>query len=233
MYQPVNGSREAVCSGGHIGPPLREAGRCSGANGNWCKTGALRGGTEPAPYRGTGAGRRWDAPGVWLPPAKFRNEILGASQGHPALRRTGVRAAGSSAPTGGCGRFYQPPWDGLPRRSRFAARRIAGSVIGVSSGMGTFVPHPPSPGYSKKGAAAPFLVSGARAGKKLDHFSPRRVRGEKYFSGRKCGKWPPQWGGHFLRAVGLLFHSAKTAKLSLARKVSFGVTTPNEIIFLP
>ena len=59
MYQPVNGSREAVCSGGHIGPPLREAGRCSGANGNWCKTGALRGGTEPAPYRGTGAGRRW------------------------------------------------------------------------------------------------------------------------------------------------------------------------------
>ena len=51
MYQPVNGSREAVCSGGHIGPPLREAGRCSGANGNWCKTGALRGGTEPAPYR--------------------------------------------------------------------------------------------------------------------------------------------------------------------------------------
>ena len=54
MYQPVNGSREAVCSGGHIGPPLREAGRCSGANGNWCKTGALRGGTEPAPYRNAG-----------------------------------------------------------------------------------------------------------------------------------------------------------------------------------
>ena len=64
----------------------------------------------------------------------------------------------------------------------------------------------------------PFLVSGACAGKNRNHFSPRRVRGEKYFSGRKCGKWPPQWGGHFMRAVGLRFHSPKAALLPWARK---------------
>ena len=87
------------------------------------------------------------------------------------------RAAESSAPTGGWGGFYQPPWNGSRRRSRLAARQIAGTVIGVSSGMGTFVPHPPSPGYSRKG---PGPLPGFRAcgGKKLDHFSRRRVRRE-------------------------------------------------------
>ena len=86
------------------------------------------------------------------------------------------------------------PWDGG------AARRI---VV-------------PYGGKSRKGC--PFLVSGACAGKNRNHFSPRRVRGEKYFSGRKCGKWPPQWGGHFMRAVGLRFHSPKAALLPWARK---------------
>ena len=109
----------------------------------------------------------------------------------------------------------------------------SGGWLGPARRRGSGTPEivVPYGGKSRKGC--PFLVSGACAGKNRNHFSPRRVRGEKYFSGRKCGKWPPQWGGHFLRAVGLLFHSSKTAKLSLARKFSFGVTTPNEIIFLP
>ena len=41
------------------------------------------------PLQGIGAGwcvRRRGAPGVWLPPAKFRFGIWGVSQGHPALR---------------------------------------------------------------------------------------------------------------------------------------------------
>ena len=50
-----------------------------------------RGGTEPAPYRGERSRRvcpgRRGAPGVWLPPAKFRNGIWGVSHGHPALRK--------------------------------------------------------------------------------------------------------------------------------------------------
>ena len=32
--------------------------------------------------------RRRGAPGVWLPPAKFRNGIWGVSHGHPALRKS-------------------------------------------------------------------------------------------------------------------------------------------------
>ena len=36
--------------------------------------------------RSTGPRRR-GAPGVWLPPAKFRNGIWGVSHGHPALRK--------------------------------------------------------------------------------------------------------------------------------------------------
>ena len=46
-------------------------------------------GQSPPPTGGTGAGwcvRRRGAPGVWLPPAKFRFGIWGVSQGHPALR---------------------------------------------------------------------------------------------------------------------------------------------------
>ena len=127
MYQPVNGSREAVCSGGHIGPPLREAGRCSGANGNWCKTGALRGGTEPAPYRGTGAGRRWDAPGVWLPPAKFRNEIWGVGHGHRPLRPAGGR---------GTARRVVVPYGWLRRAAAIALGSGAQRSVCASGGEG-------------------------------------------------------------------------------------------------
>ena len=87
---PVDGSREAACPGGHIGPPLRGEGGVPNQRKIGAKTGpCLRGGTEPAPYRGSGAGRcvrRRGAPGVWLPPAKFRNGIWGVSHRHRPLR---------------------------------------------------------------------------------------------------------------------------------------------------
>ena len=56
MCRPVDGSRESGRT--HRSAPTR-SGKCSGTNGNWCKKRCLpqRGGTEPAPYRGRGAGR--------------------------------------------------------------------------------------------------------------------------------------------------------------------------------
>ena len=60
VCRPVNGSREEACPGGHIGPPLRgEGGIPEPTRIGAERTPCARGGAEPAPYRGTGAGRRW------------------------------------------------------------------------------------------------------------------------------------------------------------------------------
>ena len=86
---------QRVYPGGHIGPPLRGGGGVPNQRKIGAKTGpCLRGGTEPAPYRGSGAGRcvrRRGAPGVWLPPAKFRNGSWGVSPRHRPLRPAGGR----------------------------------------------------------------------------------------------------------------------------------------------
>ena len=89
MCRPVDGSREAACPGGHIGPPLHNAGNVpeiteSGVENEHFPSGA---GRSPPPTGGAEqGGLRRGAPGVWLPPAKFRNGIWGVSHGHPALR---------------------------------------------------------------------------------------------------------------------------------------------------
>ena len=50
MCRPGHVPSRDPSAGGHIGPPLRGAGRYSGTNGNWRKNGPCqRGGTEPAP----------------------------------------------------------------------------------------------------------------------------------------------------------------------------------------
>ena len=150
----------------------------------------------------TGQGGLADRPGGGGEAARFAGDV-GTGGGTPRRRALrGVREVSSTTlgrssppkPLGGQADGWGPRGDGG------AARRI---VV-------------PYGGKSRKGC--PFLVSGACAGKNRNHFSPRRVRGEKYFSGRKCGKWPPQWGGHFMRAVGLRFHSPKAALLPWARK---------------
>ena len=92
MCRPGHGFSRNLLTGGHIGPPLRGVGRCSGTNGNWRETmpfPAGRDGARPLreqQSRAVRPGRR-GAPGVWLPPAKFRNGIWGVSHGHPALRK--------------------------------------------------------------------------------------------------------------------------------------------------
>ena len=65
MCRPGHVPSRDPSAGGHIGPPLRGAGRYSGTNGNWRKNGPCqRGGTEPAPCRGIGADLwRLGAPG--------------------------------------------------------------------------------------------------------------------------------------------------------------------------
>ena len=91
VCRPGHGSSRDPSTGGHIGPPLRGAkgirepteigvkGRATGRDG-------------ARPLQGTGAGlRRRGAPGVWLPPAKFRNGIWGVSHGHRPLRPAGGR----------------------------------------------------------------------------------------------------------------------------------------------
>ena len=92
---------QRVYPGGHIGPPLRGGGGVPNQRKIGAKTGpCLRGGTEPAPYRGSGAGRcvrRRGAPGVWLPPAKFRNGIWGVSHRHRPLRGEGKVSATARA----------------------------------------------------------------------------------------------------------------------------------------
>ena len=111
-----------------------------------------------------------------------------------------------------------PPQRPSRRQCRSAASRPAGTSNRGRQPTGDSRPPSQRPGKSPERGRSPFLVSGASAGKNQNHFSPRRVRGEKYFSGRKCGKWPPQGGGHFMRAVGLRFHSPKAALLPWVRK---------------
>ena len=63
--------------------------------------------------------------------------------------------------------------------------------------MGTFVPRPPSSGYSKKGAAAPFLVSGAGAGKNWIIFPGGVYGGKNTSHGATCERAPAQGLGPF------------------------------------
>ena len=57
MCRPVNVSRAEACPGGHIGPPLRGGGGVPNQRKIGAKTDLANGGTEPAPYRGSGAER--------------------------------------------------------------------------------------------------------------------------------------------------------------------------------
>ena len=93
MCRPVGGSRTEVSLGGHIGPPLRGAGRYLGTNGNWRGTG---------PCRGRG---RTVYGGVWSP--------------RPTGATLVVRSNGpmwASAPTEGVGSFINHPGQSAHQR---------------------------------------------------------------------------------------------------------------------
>ena len=83
------GSRAEASPGGHIGPPLHGVEGIPNQRKIGAKTDLANGaGQSPPPTGATEqGGLRRGAPGVWLPPAKFRNGIWGVSHGHPALRK--------------------------------------------------------------------------------------------------------------------------------------------------
>ena len=89
VCRPVSGFRAEVCPGGHIGPPLHGVEGIPNQRKIGAKTDLANGaGQSPPPTGATEqGGLRQGAPGVWLPPAKFRNGIWGVSHGHPALRK--------------------------------------------------------------------------------------------------------------------------------------------------
>ena len=80
MCRPVGVFWAEACPGGHIGPPLREAGRCLGTNGNWRGTGASRGGAEPAPYRRNASGAQHQAD-VGIGPYGTKRKPVATAQG--------------------------------------------------------------------------------------------------------------------------------------------------------
>ena len=91
MCPPVNGSREEVCPGRHMGRPLQIQLKPPSTPG-----GAGGDGAPPLPvYRGVQ--QRADVPKAWPPPTKFRNEIWSAS----------VIGIG---PYGEKGKPHRPPW---------------------------------------------------------------------------------------------------------------------------
>ena len=65
MCRPGHGFSRNLLTGGHIGPPLRGVGRCSGTNGNWRRTEAFPNGAgrSPPPTGGSGGA----CGGVWSP----------------------------------------------------------------------------------------------------------------------------------------------------------------------
>ena len=105
-------------------------------------------------------------------------EILGASQGHPALRRTGVPAARvGSAPSGWLRKVLSTALGRSPPPKPLCGQADSGERNRSQQRNGNFRPSSSVPGLLQEGGCGPLLAfSGARAGKKLDHFSPRRVR---------------------------------------------------------
>ena len=102
-------------TGGHIGPPLREAGSVPEPTGIGAETDLANGaGRSPPPTgerrrsrRGVvtppygcitgGAQQRADVPKAWLPPTKFCAGIWGVSHGHRPLRGEGEVSATTRA----------------------------------------------------------------------------------------------------------------------------------------
>ena len=98
MCRPGNGPSRAPPTGGHIGPPLREAGSVPEPTGIGAETDLANGAGRSPPPTGGGAGRRVQDGGVMSP--------------RPTGATLVVRSEGpmwSSAPTGRRGKPYQPP----------------------------------------------------------------------------------------------------------------------------
>ena len=153
VCRPLHVSMRKPFTGGHIGPPLRNAESVPEPTGIGVKR-TLRGGAEPAPC----------------------SEMDG---GFTLGRGTKGRAAGSSAPTGGCGKIYRPPGTG---------ERHAGSSC---------------PTWESPGRGAPSCFP-AQAPERIEIIFRRGVYVAKNTShGATCERGPSQWDGPLLRQSGV------------------------------
>ena len=101
--RPVGGSRAEAYPGGHIGPPLCNGGVFGHQRKFGVKRGLANGAGQSPPPTGGAGGQAGSAPGVWLPPVKFRGEIWGVGHGHRPLRPAGGTrdgTPGASCPYG-------------------------------------------------------------------------------------------------------------------------------------
>ena len=90
MCRPVGGFREETCPGGHTGPPLRGVGSVQRSTEIGMKRRLVqRGGAEPAPYRGSGAGGCVQDGGVWSPRPTEATQVV--PSGGPMYLRHGFR----------------------------------------------------------------------------------------------------------------------------------------------
>ena len=126
MCRPGHASSREASAGGHIGPPLRDMGWCSGTNGDWRRTGPPPPGRDGArPLRGTGGVRGGVRLGCGFRQpnfgTKFGASVMGI--GPYAPRGDEGRHAGSSCPTGGCGEPPRLPW--VAAHSRASAPAVA------------------------------------------------------------------------------------------------------------
>ena len=82
-----------------------------------------------------------------------------------------------------------PPQRPFRRQCRSAASRTAGTSCRRQQPTGDSSSS--VPGKVQEGTAVPSRFPPPSAGKNKDHFPRRHVRRGKFFSGRKCGPWPP------------------------------------------
>ena len=163
MCRPGHGFSRNLLTGGHIGPPLRGVGRCSGTNGNWRRTEAFPNGAGRSPPP-TGAteqgGLRRGAPGVWPPPAKFRNGIWNGGVWSP--RPTGAtQVVPSNGPMYLGHGFRRPnfvPKFGASVRSSAPTEGLPKSQQRADVGIGPYEkeskPHQPPKPAAHSGASA-------------------------------------------------------------------------------
>ena len=136
------------------------------------------------PARGRG---RHAVPRAWPPPTKFRAEIWGVGQGRRALRV-------------GAGRLHQPPWTGFAAGAAWRPGGWWGPPVGEGSGMGAFVPRPPSSGNSKKGPGPLLGFRRSRRKESGSFFAAACTWRKILLTERRVKRVRPLWGSDPFRA---------------------------------
>ena len=104
--------------------------------------------------RGMGAGGLWGFGGFRLVGDAGGEGLVVLAPGlggYCPARGRGAARGGRRALRVGAGRLHQPPWTGFAAGAAWRPGGWWGPPVGEGSGMGAFVPRPPSSGNSKKG----------------------------------------------------------------------------------